>query len=77
MKEGIIIAEANRQVSRWLALGIGMVIIQILLGDITRLTGSGLSITEWQPFLGLIPPLNRAEWEKSFELYRQIAQFKN
>lgn len=68
--------KANRQVSRWLALGIGMVIIQILLGGITRLTGSGLSITEWQPFLGAIPPLSQAEWEKSFALYRRIAQFK-
>lgn len=76
MKERFETAEANRQVSRWLALGIGMVIIQILLGGITRLTGSGLSITEWQPFLGALPPLNHTEWEKSFALYRQIAQFK-
>lgn len=70
------ITKANRQVSRWLALGIGMIIIQILLGGITRLTGSGLSITEWQPFLGAVPPLSHAEWGKSFALYRQIAQFK-
>ncbi|GAB3914676.1 COX15/CtaA family protein [Mucilaginibacter boryungensis] len=78
MKEQMSVetAKVNRQVSRWLALGIGMVIIQILLGGITRLTGSGLSITEWQPFLGALPPLSHAEWERSFALYRQIAQFK-
>lgn len=75
-KRPVDTTEANRQVSRWLALGIVMVIIQILLGGITRLTGSGLSITEWQPFLGTIPPLSQVEWEKSFALYRQIAQFK-
>ena len=53
-----------------------MLIIQILLGGITRLTGSGLSITEWKPLLGAIPPLSEAEWQHSFEKYKQIAQFK-
>ncbi len=53
-----------------------MLIIQIVLGAITRLTGSGLSITEWKPLLGAIPPLTEQAWQESFEKYQQIAQFK-
>jgi cytochrome c oxidase assembly protein subunit 15 len=53
-----------------------MIIIQVLLGGITRLTGSGLSITEWKPIMGALPPLNEAEWQQSFEGYKQIAQYK-
>ena len=53
-----------------------MLIIQILLGGITRLTGSGLSITQWGPILGALPPFNETAWKKSFALYQHIAQFK-
>jgi cytochrome c oxidase assembly protein subunit 15 len=54
-----------------------MIIIQVLLGGITRLTGSGLSITEWKPILGALPPLNEADWLKAFEQYKQIGQYKH
>ena len=54
-----------------------MIIVQIVLGGITRLTDSGLSITEWQPILGTVPPLNEAQWNKAFEGYKHIAQYKN
>ena len=69
---------ANRQkaVARWLLLGVAMLIIQILLGGITRLTGSGLSITEWKPILGAVPPLNEHDWQTAFQKYQQIAQYK-
>jgi len=63
-------------VAVWLAIGVVMLMIQILLGGITRLTGSGLSITEWQPLLGALPPLSTQGWEQSFQKYQQIAQFK-
>lgn len=63
-------------VTIWLAVGIVMVMIQILLGGVTRLTGSGLSITEWKPLLGALPPLTKQAWQESFEKYQQIAQFK-
>ncbi len=53
-----------------------MIMIQVLLGGITRLTGSGLSITEWQPILGTIPPMNDTEWQAAFEKYQQIGQYK-
>ncbi|MGZ3944746.1 MAG: COX15/CtaA family protein [Mucilaginibacter sp.] len=67
---------SNKAVITWLSIGAGMLVIQILLGGITRLTGSGLSITEWKPLMGALPPLTHNEWLQSFEKYRQIAQFK-
>ncbi len=60
----------------WLYIGIFMTIVQILLGGITRLTGSGLSITEWKPIMGALPPLNEQEWEKAFNAYQEIGQYK-
>ena len=53
-----------------------MIIVQVVLGGITRLTGSGLSITEWKPLVGVVPPLNELEWRQAFDKYQQIAQFK-
>ena len=66
----------NKPAALWLYWGAIGILIQIVLGGITRLTGSGLSITEWKPLLGILPPLNTADWEKSFDAYKQIAQFK-
>jgi cytochrome c oxidase assembly protein subunit 15 len=66
----------NKQIATWLYCGAVCIFIQILLGGITRLTGSGLSITEWQPLLGFLPPSNEAEWQHSFDQYKHIAQFK-
>ncbi len=60
----------------WLVAGVAMIIIQTLLGGVTRLTGSGLSITEWKPLLGSLPPLNEQDWNKAFDGYKQIAQYK-
>lgn len=64
-------------VAIWLMSGVGMIMIQVVLGGITRLTGSGLSITEWKPILGAIPPLNEADWLLAFEQYKKIGQFKH
>jgi heme a synthase len=66
----------KRIIAIWLYIGVAMIIIQVLLGGITRLTGSGLSITEWKPIMGALPPLNTAEWQIAFEKYKQIGQFK-
>lgn len=63
-------------VARWLLLGVAMLIIQILLGGVTRLTGSGLSITEWKPIMGSLPPMNEAQWIEAFRKYQGIAQYK-
>jgi cytochrome c oxidase assembly protein subunit 15 len=66
----------QRAVARWLLLGVAMIIIQILLGGVTRLTGSGLSITEWKPIMGAVPPLNEHDWQIAFEKYQRIAQYR-
>lgn len=53
-----------------------MIVIMAVIGAITRLTESGLSITEWQPVKGFLPPLHQADWEKAFEGYKQIPEFQ-
>lgn len=66
----------RKAVAYWLLTGVLMIIIQVLLGGVTRLTGSGLSITEWKPIMGTLPPMNDATWNEAFEKYQQIAQYK-
>ena len=61
----------NRLLIIWLWIGICMVLVQIMLGGITRLTGSGLSITRWDIVTGTLPPLNNAQWEEAFDLYKE------
>lgn len=53
-----------------------MIVIEFFMGGVTRLTGSGLSITEWKPIMGTLPPLNDADWNNAFDSYKNIAQFK-
>ena len=59
----------------WVLAGTIMLCIQVLLGGITRLTGSGLSITEWDVITGVLPPLNAEQWAVKFNLYKQTPQF--
>jgi cytochrome c oxidase assembly protein subunit 15 len=65
-----------RPVAIWLLVGVGMIIIQILLGGITRLTGSGLSITEWDVITGMLPPMSEANWITEFDKYKQTPQYQ-
>ncbi len=67
---------SQRAVGNWLLIGVIMIIIQVLLGGITRLTGSGLSITEWDVITGTIPPLNKTKWLEEFAKYRQTPQYR-
>lgn len=67
---------SSKPVAIWLLIGVFMIVIQVLLGGITRLTGSGLSITEWKPIMGALPPMNDQDWQSAFEKYQQIAQYK-
>jgi cytochrome c oxidase assembly protein subunit 15 len=62
---------ASPAVRYWLLLGVVMVFGQVWLGGVTRLTGSGLSMTEWKPILGVLPPLNEIEWQEAFTKYRE------
>jgi cytochrome c oxidase assembly protein subunit 15 len=74
--EGMITNAKDKLVARWLYAGVGMLIIQILLGGITRLSGSGLSITEWEVVTGSLPPLSSQAWLQEFEKYKQTPQYK-
>lgn len=65
-----------RLIGLWLAVWAGLIALLILIGGATRLTESGLSITEWNPVSGVIPPLSQVQWEAAFEKYQQIPQYQ-
>jgi heme a synthase len=67
---------SSKQVANWLLIGVGMIVVQVMLGGITRLTESGLSITEWKPITGILPPLNDTAWQAEFDKYKMTDQFK-
>lgn len=69
--------KASKAVGIWLMIGVGMIIIQVILGGITRLTESGLSITEWKPITGVLPPLNDSQWIAEFDKYKNTDQFRH
>lgn len=60
----------------WLMILFALVVLMIAVGGLTRLTDSGLSITEWRPFTGAIPPLNAADWQSEFAKYQGIDEFR-
>jgi cytochrome c oxidase assembly protein subunit 15 len=72
----MISENARRQVIIWLALGCFLIFSMVIIGGITRLTGSGLSIVDWKLISGTVPPMNEVEWEKSFEAYKQFPQYE-
>jgi cytochrome c oxidase assembly protein subunit 15 len=65
----------SKAVKIWLLTGLLMIFMQIVIGGVTRLTGSGLSITKWEIVTGTIPPLNAAEWVAAFDLYKATPQY--
>ena len=66
----------SASVIRWLAMCCALVFAMVLLGGAVRLTGSGLSMVEWQPIMGAIPPLEHAAWQRAFEKYQQFPEFR-
>lgn len=64
-----------RALRLWLGVLALLIVAMILIGGATRLTDSGLSITEWQPILGAIPPLSEADWQEAFAAYRKIPEY--
>ena len=67
----------NRAIVRyWLYLVCLMVLAMVVVGGATRLTDSGLSITEWKPIHGVIPPMSEADWQEELQLYRQIPEYQ-
>jgi cytochrome c oxidase assembly protein subunit 15 len=67
--------KSRRMVAVWLFSVAAMVMVMIVLGGATRLTGSGLSIMEWAPLMGALPPMSEAEWQRLFGLYQTIPQY--
>ncbi len=66
----------DRQIAFWLIAVAILIYCMIILGGVTRLTGSGLSIVEWQPIMGAIPPLNETQWLETFAQYQQSPQYQ-
>lgn len=66
----------NRPIAIWLLACCAVIFGMVVLGGVTRLTGSGLSMVEWAPILGVLPPLNQAEWEEAFRLYQQYPEYQ-
>ena len=67
--------EHARALRIWLATLALLIVVMVMVGGATRLTGSGLSITEWQPIIGVVPPLSDADWDKAFATYQKIPQY--
>ena len=67
---------ARRGIRLWLMALFALVVIMIAVGGLTRLTESGLSITEWRPVTGAIPPMSEADWQSEFDKYKQIDQWR-
>ena len=63
-------------VAAWLFACCALIFLMVVVGGITRLTLSGLSITEWQPVVGVVPPLSAADWAAEFAKYRQIPEYR-
>src|SRR4051812_23545409 len=69
-------ARNRRAVANWLFFLCAMILAMVALGGATRLTGSGLSIMEWAPIRGMLPPLDEAEWHRLYGLYQSIPQYE-
>ena len=61
--------DASRGVAAWLFVCCALVLAMVVVGGVTRLTHSGLSIVEWQPIVGTLPPLSEGQWQQSFDKY--------
>jgi cytochrome c oxidase assembly protein subunit 15 len=70
-------AASNRPLIAWLAVCCLMVFAMVVVGGVTRLTHSGLSITEWQPLVGALPPASAAEWDDVFAKYKSTPEFRD
>ncbi len=74
---GISISEkSEKSIRLWLLTIIGLIFAMVLVGGATRLTNSGLSITEWKPIMGAIPPLSESDWNIAFQKYKAIPEYK-
>ena len=70
------VTRENRAVGIWLLSVASLIILMVLVGGLTRLTDSGLSITEWKPVTGALPPLSQADWMSEFDKYKAIPEYQ-
>ena len=66
----------DRHVAAWLFICCGLVFCMVVLGGVTRLTGSGLSMVDWRPLMGWLPPLTAEDWQRTFEMYQQSPEYQ-
>ena len=76
MTEAITTDTHARAIRLWLYAVAALVLAMVLVGGATRLTESGLSITEWKPVMGVLPPLGERQWQAAFEKYQAIPQYR-
>lgn len=76
MTDNLTTESGNRQVAIWLLICCGLVFAMVVLGGVTRLTGSGLSMVDWRPIMGWLPPLSDTEWQRTFEMYQMSPEFQ-
>jgi len=70
------VTDNNRTVATWLLVCCALVFAMVVLGGVTRLTGSGLSMADWRPITGVLPPMNDSEWQQVFDTYKQTPEFQ-
>lgn len=66
----------DRAIAMWLIMVAILIYIMVILGGVTRLTGSGLSMVEWDPIMGVLPPLSELEWQETFQKYQQFPEYQ-
>ena len=71
-----LLLENQRPIALWLLVCCAMIFTMVVLGGVTRLTGSGLSMVEWEPIMGVVPPLTQTDWQSTFEKYQQFPEFR-
>ena len=69
-------SNTDRTVAKWLLLCCALVFAMVVLGGVTRLTGSGLSMVDWRPVTGFLPPITADEWQSTLDAYRQSPEFQ-
>jgi cytochrome c oxidase assembly protein subunit 15 len=77
MTDAAVSRMQNRAVALWLLTCCALVFVMVVLGGVTRLTGSGLSMVDWRPLLGWLPPLGDVAWQRVFELYQQSPEYQS
>ena len=75
MTDGFAKSIQDRRVAVWLLVCCALVFVMVVLGGVTRLTGSGLSMVDWRPLMGWLPPLSDADWQRTFEMYQLTPEY--